>query len=250
MRISYRCYCLSSRFACLLLLFIARSSKGADSRGERSERGTASPKCATLNCKILNHNFIFYYASSLLKADDDDDEANEILWLAIASNLFGRTKHEVVEQTALGLGLNWLWRSQLASLCFTTSAQMIFEFELCRLFGSAICQMIFFIFIPRRLSRTGSSYRWCWTASSFGCSRYPVSLVPAPSSVNRPRSTTPAPQSIVSWARFRCAKTISCCRRTSYGRWLINRKSFQVRCEERTKLESRVLFGTLDTKSR
>lgn len=132
MRISYRCYCLSSRFACLLLLFIARNCKGAGREGKKRSEGAGreSPKCATLNCKILNHNFIFYYASSLLKAEhDDDDEANEILWLAIASNLFGHrteadadTKCEATKTSSVCLSM------------FYDLSEMIFEFELYRLF--------------------------------------------------------------------------------------------------------------------
>lgn len=130
MRISYRCYCLSSRFACFLLLFIARNWKRAEEKRKREGEVRESPKCATLNCKILNHNFIFYYASSLLKADDDDDdEANEILWLAIASNFFGhRNKAEAdteCESTK---------RSSVCSSMFYDLCEMIFEFELYRLF--------------------------------------------------------------------------------------------------------------------
>lgn len=68
---------LASYYCLLLATAKEQEEKRKRERDEQGER--ESPKCATLNCKILNHNFIFYYASSLLKADDDDDEANEIL---------------------------------------------------------------------------------------------------------------------------------------------------------------------------
>lgn len=131
-----------------LPLIIVYCSQLDGNRGEeeksRGSAGRESPKCATLNCKILNHNFIFYYASSLLKADDDHDEANEILWLAIASNLFGhRTKAEADTECEVTKTFS------VCSSMFYDYCEMIFEFELYRLypffflFCSAICQMIF-----------------------------------------------------------------------------------------------------------
>lgn len=50
---------------------------------------------------------------------------------------------------------------------------------------------------PRhRSSRTGSTWPWCWTASSCGCSLLPVWLGHAASSARLPHSTTHAPPSI------------------------------------------------------
>lgn len=150
----WRCYCLHGHIfgvwsggvfrLPLLLLFIAlKFELNALNVGP-------SPRCAANNCKILNHNFRFLLRFKFI----GNQPQGHIL--------FGR--------------------SPLPSFLFFSRRKCIKPILFSRKNDTKrmILKIYFLLFHRRRLWRTGSSYRWCWTASFSGSSRCPVCSGPWP----------------------------------------------------------------------